>query len=924
MTYAELKQNADIVTVIGRHVSLRRVGTEHKGHCPFHNDKKPSFTVNARKGVWACFVCGVGGDVIDFLKKRGMEHEQIVRELGGGGTPAAVPSRQAAGTQVAAAGTQVAGVRPARVWHPRLGEPSAVWEYHTAAGELWGLVCRFETPEGKQVLPFTCHASGGSGASGGAGVSAGTWKWAGFDEPRPLWNLAELLARPDVPVIVTEGEKAAAAAKALFKGAVASCWQGGTNAWRKSDWGVVAGRRVILWPDADEPGRKAMAEVAGHIAHGCNVQIVDTEGLPAKWDVADADWTAAEAKEWLRGRLRAWEPAAVMVKEAMPTETIAAVQADGEHFHVLGFVKDGNRISYAVYTLANKVVSIMSANALDKKGLLQLAPKDWWEAYFPAKKDYDYMSAFNWVCRLADARGVFNMNAIRGRGAWMDAGRVVLHAGTHLIVDGTLHRLGMLRTKFIYEQGSHLPMDTEEAMSDEEANELFKFISSLTFARPLDAMLLAGWIALAPVCGMLRWRPHIWVTGAAGSGKSWILSNLIKDCIGDVSVFVQGETTEAGLRQEIGKDALPIVFDEAESESAGSSARIDGVLAFARAASTGEAGMVAKGGQGGKGHTYSVRTMLAMASILPGVTLKSDVGRFSVLEVLPDRTAGATERWAGQVELYNSIVACARGGRFVGRIVKNLPVLIANIEAASIAAAEVLGDQRAGDQMGALLAGAFMWTTPTALSVADFRGWLRRQDLSSEREASGMKDEDTLLGLLLGAIIKVDGNHTRTVFELAEITNKRFSDDRVGFEVAKSTLERHGFRVDDEALFISDSHHEVRRILAGTQFARNHARTLLRLEGAVSIKSMRFAGAMTRATKINLYEQERRLGAADWGSSAGAGAAGASAANTAATAGLAAHGGGNIGSGRLDFDGSLAAEQAAGRGAVDDSGHVPF
>lgn len=849
MTYAELKQNSDIVAVIGRHVGLRRVGTEHKGHCPFHNDKKPSFTVNARKGVWACFVCGVGGDVIDFLKKRGMEHEQIVRELGGGGsTPAPAPARPA--------GTQVAGVRPANIRHPRMGEPVAVWEYHTATGELWGLVCRFETAEGKQVLPYTCHAPGASGAA-----SAGGWKWAGFDEPRPLYNLPDILARPEAPIIITEGEKAAEAAKRLYKGAVASCWQGGTNAWRKADWGVVAGRRVILWPDADEPGRKAMAEVAGHIAHGCEVQMVDVPAdMPAKWDVADAEWSPAEAKEWLRGRLRAWEPAAVIAAPEMPSETIAAVQSDGEHFHVLGFVKDTSRISYAIYTLANKVVSIMSASALDKKGLLQLAPMDWWEAYFPAKKDYDYMSAFNWICRLGDARGVFNMNAIRGRGAWMDAGRVVLHAGTHLVVDGTLHQLGTLRTKFIYEQGAHLPMDAEEVMTDAEANELFKFVSSLNFARGLDAMLLAGWIALAPICGMLRWRPHIWVTGAAGSGKSWILSHLIKDCIGDVSVFVQGETTEAGLRQEIGNDALPIVFDEAESESAGSSARIDGVLAFARAASTGEAGMVAKGGQGGKGHTYSVRTMLAMASILPAVTLKSDVGRFSVLEVLPDRTAGATERWAAQLELYNSIVASARGGRFVGRIVKNLPVLIGNIEAASIAAAEVLGDQRAGDQIGALLAGAFMWTTPTALSVADFRGWLRKQDLSSEREASGMKDEDTLLGLLLGAIIKVDGNHTRTVFELAEITTKRFRDDRVEYEMAKSTLERYGFRVDGDALFVSDSHHEVRRILAGTQFARNHARTLLRLNGAVAIKSMRFAGAMTRATKINLYEQEKRLG----------------------------------------------------------------
>ena len=121
MTYAELKQRADIVAVIGRHVSLRRVGTEHKGHCPFHNDKKPSFTVNPRKGVWACFVCGVGGDVIDFLKKRGMEHEQIVRELGG----------QASGGQASASSRRRSGrTRPRR---PAPGAPATTpWRSTTS------------------------------------------------------------------------------------------------------------------------------------------------------------------------------------------------------------------------------------------------------------------------------------------------------------------------------------------------------------------------------------------------------------------------------------------------------------------------------------------------------------------------------------------------------------------------------------------------------------------------------------------------------------------------------------------------------------------------------------------------------------------------------------------------------------------------
>ena len=885
-SYADLKRNADIVAVIGRHVHLSRKGTEYRGHCPFHNDKSPSFLVNARKGVWGCFVCGVGGDVIDFLKRKGMEHEQIIKELGGG-------TQAAAAVASKPASTQVAGVRPARIKHPRMGEPVAVWEYHNAEGELWGLVCRFETAEGKQVLPYTCHAPGASGAGG--------WKWAGFDEPRPLWNLPEILARPEAPIIIVEGEKAAEAAKRLYKAAVASCWQGGTNAWRKADWGVVAGRKVILWPDNDEPGRRAMAEVAAHIAHACDVQMVQVpDVMPAKWDVADADWTPAEAKEWLRGKVKRWgaasgeasaSPSAAAAE--MPSETINATQVDGEYFHVLGFVRDNNKTSYVIYTLANKVVNVFSAGSLDKKGMIQIAPLDWWESYFPAKRSFDTDAALNWIVRLADERGVFSLGSIRGRGAWMDEGRVVLHAGTHLVVDGVLHRLGTLKTRYIYEQGAHLPLDSDDAMTDEEAGELFAFISSLNFARPLDAMLLAGWIALAPVCGMLRWRPHIWVTGAAGSGKSWILSNLIRDCLGEVAINVQGETTEPGLRQMVGNDALPIVFDEAEGESAGSRQRIDGLLSFARAASTGEGGMVAKGGQGGKAHTYAVRTMMAMASILPAISLKSDVGRFSVLEVVPDRASGSRERWAAQLVVYRRVIEAAKRGRFVARVLKNLPVLLANIEAASAAVAEVLGDQRAGDQLGALLAGAFLWTEPRAINVDSMRDWLARQDLSSERMAADASDEETLVGVLLGAILKLDGSVTRTVFELAEICNGRGKDETVWPDKANDTLLRHGFKPDGDWLLVSDSHVEIRGILAGTQFARNHARTLMRLEGAESVKSVRFKGPVQRATKIFLYAEEKRIGA------------GAAVGSLAAPA-------------------NMGAEQSAGGTVADGAGYVPF
>ncbi|HUF74204.1 MAG TPA: DNA primase [Gammaproteobacteria bacterium] len=63
----ELVARTDLVDLIGARVTLKRAGSNHKGLCPFHDEKTPSFTVSADKGFYKCFGCGAYGNAIDFV-----------------------------------------------------------------------------------------------------------------------------------------------------------------------------------------------------------------------------------------------------------------------------------------------------------------------------------------------------------------------------------------------------------------------------------------------------------------------------------------------------------------------------------------------------------------------------------------------------------------------------------------------------------------------------------------------------------------------------------------------------------------------------------------------------------------------------------------------------------------------------------------
>lgn len=180
--------------------------------------------------------------------------------------------------------------------HPKFGDPDKAWEYQSMQGDIYGYICRWDRDGKKYILPLTWDGK--------------SWGWGAFSKPRPLLNLQILAASPDAQIVLVEGEKAADAAARLFPQKIAMTWPGGAQAIKYVDWEPLKGRSVVLWPDADEPGIKAMQAVGDILTQlGCSaINILDVSDHSDGWDAADFQGTTQQAFAWAKSRAKKFVP----------------------------------------------------------------------------------------------------------------------------------------------------------------------------------------------------------------------------------------------------------------------------------------------------------------------------------------------------------------------------------------------------------------------------------------------------------------------------------------------------------------------------------------------------------------------------------------------------------------------------------------
>jgi putative DNA primase/helicase len=177
-------------------------------------------------------------------------------------------------------------------------KPDMFWRYETTEAETAFYAVRWNERDGKKVIrPLSWFDDAG-------------WKFAAWPNNRPLYNLPAIAEQPNAPIIICEGEKAADAVALIFPKSIATTSSGGAGAAAKTDWTPLAGRLVLIWPDADAAGEKYAREVATKLKMlDCSVSIIDAKELasidpgggarePEKgWDAADAigEWKDAGA-----------------------------------------------------------------------------------------------------------------------------------------------------------------------------------------------------------------------------------------------------------------------------------------------------------------------------------------------------------------------------------------------------------------------------------------------------------------------------------------------------------------------------------------------------------------------------------------------------------------------------------------------------
>lgn len=259
-------------------------------------------------------------------------------------------------------------------------------------------------------------------------------------------------------------------------------------------------------------------------------------------------------------------------------------------------------------------------------------------------------------------KGPFNpQGKVLGRGAHapkQDPDILVLHMGRRVIIANAPDAKGQ-RGLTIGEQPAGMvkiagqdvffpamdalpaPDRTEAPRSEGEA--VLALFQRWNWAEPKAApLLLLGWVAQGYVCGAMEWRAHAWIPGPTATGKS-MLQKHIRVLLSDWCLAT-ADASEAGIRQILGNDTLPVSIDEAEAHD--NPEKLANLMNLIKKSSFGD--KIVRGGADHKGQEFTAQSAFLLSSVIHATLRGEDRNRIALLELhpLPARPEPLDMEWA--------------------------------------------------------------------------------------------------------------------------------------------------------------------------------------------------------------------------------------------------------------------------------------
>lgn len=547
-------------------------------------------------------------------------------------------------------------------------------------------------------------------------------------------------------------------------------------------------------------------------------------------DGPDAVRAAFEAPVEWREPEQDWEP------EYLPPDAAREVRP----FRCLGY----NRGRYYFLPSCNggQMVELAAGAVTTMAGICQVhSSHDYWmQAFGDGKMSSRQVSTLAGVALMDECHriGVFRPDSVRGAGAWQDDDGVVVNDGQTVITPRESVPVWRWGGSTIYEADASIYAVGAEPMGNVEAAKLRDICNALQWQNPLFGDLLAGWMVIAPFGSCLRWRPHTWLTGASGAGKSWLIDSIIKPMLGRAGL-VYGGVTEAGIRSLIKKSGRPFVLDEAEAENKQQRENMQKVLHLLRAASSGSSIATAYG-------EFAARSCFMLSSINVSAQHQADENRITQLILAGDKRPDRAARFAAMRKLVAETITPDFVARLQARTMANLDTLCANEITFKTAAGEVFGRQRNADQLAPMIAGLYLLTNTGRIDPDKAVAWIKARDWSWHQSGDDDGDAQNFIRHLMTARIRYDAQGIGRESTVGRMVEMALDDSHHAHADVVAGLRSSGLKVDGGMLWIANKSPAISKIMDNTSWTTWH-RTLMDFPGADTFegKAVYFAAGMT-------------------------------------------------------------------------------